>query len=291
MLSEMLVGQRALFLLVILLAVAAPQSAASERPRRATWVWSNDIVGSPAERDAFLKFCRKRRIDVLFLYAPPHRVRERSAEFHALLAAVHAAGLRVEALDGAPEWAFEPEHATSFAQAVLAFNREAVTAGERFDALHLDVEPYQAQNWKDAPEQGGERFLEMLRAVRAAAGGLPLTADVPAWFAQSDTGDPPLLGRALEQLDAVAVMAYVERARRVQTLMAPALALAAPQGKQVWAGISVQRADADDSSLLARKRFEELVRKTESGLRHRRGFHGVAIHDAEHLRELYPGTR
>src|SRR3954469_21770414 len=138
MLKEM--AKRALAVVLLFLSATFIHAGVEERAplERATWVWNNSITQSATKRDDLLRFCAQRKIGVLFLYAPMDHLQERPEEFHAFLAAAHREKMRVEALAGAPRWAFERENAERFVTAVQVFNSSAKSAEESFDGIHLD---------------------------------------------------------------------------------------------------------------------------------------------------------
>lgn len=284
-----------MLLLVIMLAGVCAATAASPSPKRATWVWNNWVVETPAQHKDFLRFCRARGIGTVFLHAPADHLGERAANFRAFLAAAHKQGLRVEALDGASDWAFEPAKPEAFIAAVIAFNGAGADAGERFDGLHLDVEPYDSPQWKESADEVVVQYLTMIEAARTSAGALPLAADVPPWFAEIDTPEGPLLGAVIARVNAVALMAYTHQAKRLAVQTRPAVELAQRAHMRVWIGISAQLKDSDmDPNRPVRPQLEALVKTTERAFRHGHafgGFAGVAIHDYENLRGLYDPQR
>lgn len=286
----MLRRMRAGGLAVVVLLVAS--AGAAEAPRRAAWVWNNSVTESAEQRSRFLRFCRERRIDTLFLHAPMDHLQDRAEEFHAFLAAAHKEKMRVEALDGAPRWPFERQAAERFMTAVQVFNSFAKTAAERFDGVHVDAEPYDTAEWKASPERAAEQYLELLDALRAQKGELPLTVDVPPWFGEFAAGDGTLLSSVIDRADAVALMSYTNQVKGLGAEVRPALEYAGARGKRVWAGVSAQLYDSDmDAKRPVRRQVERVIKAAERQFRGARGLRGVAIHDLEHFRMLYDGKR
>lgn len=280
---------------VLMMMFVGVSAATAASPQRATWVWNNWVVETPAKHKDFLRFCRARGIGTVFLHAPAEHLGERAATFRAFLAAGHKQGLRVEALDGAPDWAFEPAKPEAFIAAVLAFNDAGVDAGERFDGIHLDVEPYDSPQWKESADETVIQYLIMLEGARASAGALPIAADVPPWFAEIDTPEGPLLGAVIARVNAVALMAYAHQTKQLAAQTRPAVELAQRAHLRVWIGISAQLKDSDmNPNRPVRPQLEALVKITERAFRHGHafgGFAGVAIHDYENLRGLYDPER
>lgn len=283
----MLEGMSLRSLLIVVLLLSAGASAA---PSRATWVWDNSVT-EKAKQAELLRFCRDRRIDTLFLHAPPEHLQERAAEFRSLLAAAHKQGVRIEALDGAATWAHEPAKAEEFVTAVRAFN-DAGGPAEKFDGVQLDVEPYDTPEWKESPAKVAGELLAMLDAVRAAAGGMRLALAVPPWYGEIDLPDGSLLAETILRTDEIALMAYTDQTKGLAAECTPALEFAAQHQKQVWVGISAQFYDTDmDSSRPARPQVERLIKSAERMFAGQRALRGIAIHDYEHWRTAYSRKR
>jgi len=272
--------------LAVLLLLATATFAA-ERPRRAAWVWNNAVVDEAAQREAFLRFCAQRKLTAIFLHAPAEHLRERAVGFRALLRDAHRRGLRVEALDGHPRWAWERAEAEEFLAAVQTFNA-AGAPDERFDGLHLDVEPYDTPEWKQDPQRVAAELLELLDVLRSQQGALTLTADVPPWYGEFRLAEGTLLSGVIARVDAVALMAYTNQARGLAAEVMPALEFAAARGKGVWVGVSAQLYDSDmDPARPLRPQVERVLKQAERRFRRAPALRGVALHDFEHLRALY----
>jgi len=216
-------------------AVWQPASPDPPRPLRvATWVWTTERELAEQDRaGALLEFARSHGMTDLFVQIPydysDGQVKLRLA--HALRefnAAARRAGIRVHALDGAPQYVLRENHGRMFAlvAALDQFNKESPPEA-RFDALHLDNEPYILPVWKD-PSTRGEiiaAYVDLNRELRgrANAAGLELGLDIPSWFDRREpTGEPSFpvetAGGTVSLLEAlfgivqnVGVMSYRER--------------------------------------------------------------------------------
>ena len=72
-------------------------------PVRAMWVWDARIVLTPESRARLLSFCRRHRIDALFLSAYDLRS-PLDRSFRQFNREAHRAGISVQALAGDPRW-------------------------------------------------------------------------------------------------------------------------------------------------------------------------------------------
>lgn len=203
------------------------QKRGKVRPlQRALWVWRTQaIVADSAQRDALLAMCESEQISDVFLQLlPPKKGRLRSAsdlaEMLPLIAALHDKGVRVQALDGAPEFALKAHHAEVLAttRAVIESNRKS-SAAERFDGIRFDNEPYLLPGFAGPQKESILRdYLEILDRVHVMtmAAKLPLGADIPFWFDGHDRFQEPIArldGRPLSELvmdrvENIAIMAY-----------------------------------------------------------------------------------
>lgn len=186
-------------------AAGAIRAPADRTPARAMWVWeTKELLADEAARDAFFAFCAEQKVDELFLQIVYRfATNEAGGEFceilrpeahRAFVARCSAAGIKVHALDGYPEFALESQHhkVLAIVRAVIESNKAAAPE-ERFHGIHLDNEPYQILGF-DGPERDSImlQFFALNRKVMdllAAEGdGLVYGIDIPNWF---DTMDPP----------------------------------------------------------------------------------------------------
>ncbi len=212
---------------------AAPP-AAPRNLRKALWVWTTDeIYPDASKRDALLTFAKQHGFTDLFcqlVYAFESGVVQLKLvdEQRAFLAACRKDGVRVHALDGAPRYVLPEHHARMHAlvEAIDGYNR-AAPADARYDALHLDNEPYILPEWKDAARRPAviAAFVELNRELRKRcnAVGLEYGIDIPFWFDQrmetdkptflyeGQGGPTPLLDELFQAVQNVGIMSYRER--------------------------------------------------------------------------------
>ena len=271
----------------------APQRVA-ERGTRALWIWRPTFLEDHEDYRELLQFTRKRRIRTLFLFVSTRRLEEKPEAFRRFLERAHREKLVIHALNGAPEWILREERhePRAFLNAVLLFNRTGRMA-ERFDAVHLDVEPQSLPEWTpEAPPQIKQRlageYVDFLRWARRKTGdaGLRLSVDIPVAFNSIQLESSPLLVAVLEQVDEVAVMAYLDEAVEVLAASHAPLEHAGRMGKRVWVGLSADPTHLPPVQAGRRlePELEKLAQSVERNLARRSGFRGVAIHDYDHYR-------
>lgn len=262
--------------------------------RRAVWIWNPTFLEDGDDFNQLLKFARRRRVQTLFLYASTRRLEQKPDLYRKFLKRAHRARLVVHALNGSPEWTLREERhePREFLNAVFVFNRTGQPA-ERFDAVHLDVEPQSLRRWSSPGTQDirrslAEQYVDLLKWARrkTADEGLWLAADIPVAFSSIQMESRPLLAEVVELVDEVAVMAYLDEAAEVLAGSRAPLDQATRAGKTVWVGLS-----ADPEHLppvrpgkKLEPALEKLARQVERSLGGRPAFRGVAIHDYDHYR-------
>ncbi|HMK86881.1 MAG TPA: hypothetical protein VK437_13060 [Steroidobacteraceae bacterium] len=177
----------ALLLTVVHLAAAAEPQV----PVHGLWVWkSESVLDSPRGPEALRAFCLSAQISEVYLAVPKRTEAGEDAGYARLISILHEAGMRVEALissvDG--DEPGEPrEQLLSRVRSALQFNRQH--PAQRFDGIHLDIEPQQRAENKGPGNLNFLRgLIEAYRDVGALAtpAGLTLNADVPMKLLKGD---------------------------------------------------------------------------------------------------------
>ncbi len=258
---------------------------------RALWVWSPDFQGSSAEREFFLDFAEARQLGSIFLFVSLRELDEHPDRFRSFLSLAHDRGVAVSALNGEPEWTRPGKRASAdaFVAAVISFNRSAAL-GERFDGLHLDVEPHLRSEWDENSETTMAHYVDLLESVseRTRPEQLPLVVDIPVWWESRTFHGASFLEKIAVVADEIVVMAYDRPADRVIDDVAEEMALTAALGKRMWIGVRAKREDfaTGDDLQPAESRLEELLSKIAEAYSGRAELKGLAIHDYDAYREL-----
>jgi hypothetical protein len=144
------------------------------------WVWKNPpVVDAPQGAEKLRDFCRSQGINEVYLSVSANGDASEEGRLTHLIAVLHRSNIRVEALlssEDADEAGKHREKLVERARAIVRFNRNR--SADRFDGIHLDIEPQQRPENKGA---GNLRFLPGLvdayRAVRAVAEPAHLTVN------------------------------------------------------------------------------------------------------------------
>ena len=231
------------------------------KQRKAMWLWETaKIMASPKETHAVADFCRRHGFTDIFIQLPYKARQEKGrwvlswdpAKLRPLVAGLHRAGVRVDALDGAPKMALTSGHALALAalEKVITYNRSSKPE-ERFQGIRFDIEPYLLPEFEGVKKQDILRqYLHLLAQMhkRALAAGMTLGADIPFWYDELNAYYEPnamLEGRPfsqhiLDRVDNIGLMDYRTRGYGPDGVVAHALGelrYAARRRKQVFVGL------------------------------------------------------
>jgi hypothetical protein len=197
--------------LLILIFLSIPASAhAADGLVHGLWVWkSPTVLDEPHAAESLLEFCKAEGINEVYVSISEHSKDAEESKLVQLIKLLHHSNVRVEALLSSTE-ADEPgKHRATLVQHVqeiLEFNRRH--ASERFDGIHLDIEPQQRPENKGP---GNLLFLPGLadayRAVCAVAepAGLTVNADIQNKLLKGDLAQRRML---LSAVPKVTLMMY-----------------------------------------------------------------------------------
>jgi hypothetical protein len=174
------------------------------------WVWkSPTVLAAPHAAESLRDFCKSQGINEVYVSISARTEAAEESQLVHLITELHRSNIRVEALLDSAD-ADEPgKHRESLVQKVqliVQFNQKH--RADRFDGIHLDVEPQQRPENKGP---GNLRFLpglaDAFRAVRAVAepAGLTVNADIQNKLLKGDASQRKML---LSAVPRVTLMMY-----------------------------------------------------------------------------------
>jgi hypothetical protein len=174
------------------------------------WVWkSPSVLEAPRSAESLLEFCRAEDINEVYVSISARSEAAEESQLAHLISLLHRSNIRVEALlssTDADEAGKHRETLLTHVRGIVQFNRSH--PADRFDGIHLDVEPQQRPENKGA---GNLRFLpglaDAFRAVRAIAepDGMTVNADIQNKLLKGDAGERKVL---LSAVPRVTLMMY-----------------------------------------------------------------------------------
>jgi hypothetical protein len=260
-------------------------------PITAMWAWDNPVGPdedprgrgyAPAGTDRLAAFALAGGLREVYLLAPSGpRGGAIDAWTADAVAALHAEGVRVSAVSGVsgatPLWV------------------ESVLGVAAFDRLQVVVLPWAAPAPGRSVADVGAALSEALTAVRRVAGGRPVDACMPWWFAESGrAGGPTPLDAVVPLADRVALAAPAGHAHGeggILELAGPAIESLTAAGRAFTVAVQTDAPDiaggADrtffDEGPVAMIRESALVGQALAGVA---GFEGVAVKSHRAWRRL-----
>src|ERR1700739_1862847 len=170
------------------------------------WVWRTPILlDLPARGEALRDFCRSNQINEVYLsFTSQNSAAPEKQEIGKLIELLHKSHIRVEALLSSADADQPGKHRDKLmghVNEVVTFNREH--SHQRFDGIHLDIEPQQRQQNKGAGNLGFlPNLLDTYRAVLAVAqqNQMTVNADIPNKFLKADASQRQALMSSLPRL-------------------------------------------------------------------------------------------
>ncbi len=274
------------------------------------WVWHREEVEDTAARDSLIQFSKDCGITRLFVQVRFDQEGESlslaaPSAWKTLLAAAHAAGIMVEALDGEKAMAFAENQALTLRKldAVLAFHR-SLPAGQGFSGFHYDIEPYLSQRWKSGDLDGVmretlETFATMRTKVKAADPALTISHDIPAWYNAKPAlqfefnGVRKNFHEHIQDLsDYIGVMSYRTKATGPNSVLAISteeLAYAAGIDRKAYVSLETVLLKEDPKITFYGRTAAEFLttlREIQDAAANEPGFGGVLLHQYRTLRTL-----
>jgi len=276
------------------------------------WVWRQKWILSEEAQDKVLAFCETYHINLLpvQIHFDPKSIRDKRPRLkneqmlRKFIEKANQKGVRIEALDGAPEMglAKNRHRVLAMLDAITAFNK-TLAPHASFSGLHYDIEPYLLPEWKTPKrEQVMREYLELLEAaalkLKLDAPGMLLSASIPFWYDLKTSaedhcileynGQKKNFHEHIQDLtDYVAIMSYRNRAMGDDSItyhVEVERAYAEWIGKYICAGMeTIEIKDRPEITFysLPPSEFWFQKHKLDQVLGRRGGFGGILVHSYE----------
>ncbi|GKV67527.1 hypothetical protein NCCP2716_00250 [Sporosarcina sp. NCCP-2716] len=283
---------KVLCLLVLLLAstglLPAQTSYAkqSDLPK-ATWLW--DTARLTQDPNEVLTFLDQNRVTDLYLQIN----REiRPAAYRQFIRKAFDLGIRVHALDGAPDWALNDKPVRTFFNWLKTYQAGSQKA-EQFSGVHLDIEPYILPDWSANKSKVINLYQQRITfaASETAKLRLPFGIDIPFWFHEHSYSNKQGKGNLSEWLirntDEVTIMAYRNTADGPNGIIAvasPEIVQAQAAGKPIRLGVeTVPSAEGSNLSFhgLSSDYMNVQLMTTQNAFASTTSWNGFAVHSLE----------
>jgi hypothetical protein len=196
------------FSFILCIALFAPTNsifaAQHTLAKHGLWVWKGpSILQTQSNVESLRDFCRTNQINEAYLSVSQRGEMMPVTNMVRVIGVLHKSNIRIEALlssENADEGGKHLEKLLNEVQSIVRFNQQ--NSANRFDGIHLDIEPQQRPENKGP---GNLRFLPGLvqayRAVRQVAepAGMSVNADIQNKLLKGDAEQRKLLLSALPQ--------------------------------------------------------------------------------------------
>lgn len=260
---------------------------------KATWLWDTSRIIE--DEAGVLSFLENKQVNKLYLQINMDIV---SADYKRFISHATARGIKIYALDGAPDWVSKDGYKMQdqLFDWLHTYNKNAEVT-ERFSGVHLDIEPYLNSGWSYNQPQSIESYQALLTRAKKETKQLqlPLEADMPFWFDEikynNQFGKGLLAEWVINQVESVSIMAYRNTAKDIIKIVQHEVAYAKKVNKSIV--ISVETGALDDNQNITFYDNGEAYMNKQLALvqRHyakKTSYQGVAIHHVDSWMNMQP---
>jgi hypothetical protein len=260
---------------------------------RATWLWNPwDIVSDEAGTLAFLEDKNINKVYVQIDRDMPLNV------YRGFIEKASAKGMKIYALDGAPDWAAEEGYTNQDRLMAWIKTYQAESGNvQKFSGIHLDVEPYLYSGWTSNQKAAILAYQNLLIKAKASANSLalPLEADMPFWFDEvsynNTLGTGILAEWVIANISSVTIMAYRHKAPLIIELVKNEVKFAAKYGKSTVIGVETAPTEEGDAITFFEKGeayMNSQLAEVQTYYAGKAGYGGIAVHYVDSWKTMAP---
>jgi hypothetical protein len=251
----------------------------------ATWLWNTYSIWK--EKDKTLDFLGRNGVNLLYLQIDEEIP---AGVYSTFISEATSRGIVVHALGGDPNWVL-PEQKGKLYQFIDWVNtyNNSVKPVERFNGIHLDVEPYVLPQWRSDPDKTMGLWMDLVSGfVQQVKADTHLTtgADLPVWLDKVSLNDgyggkTTLSDWMIHKLDQVALMAYIDNANGIIKAVSNEMDEAEKAGTPVIIGVDTFNNNEENSSFYAKgsSQMQSELNTVVQALSSKSVFTGYAVHE------------
>lgn len=256
----------------------------------ATWLWdTSSIIDSP---DTILQFLNDNNATVLFLQIDKKLDEDYYRKF---ITKAKDYNISIYALDGRPDFIYiDKSEYQSFFDWITDYQNTAQTS-EKFQGIHLDVEPYLLENWEENKDEIIPNYQNLIldATEKSEMLNLAIGFDLPFWFDsimyENNYGVGNLAEFVIMNSDEVAIMAYRNSSDKVIELSKDEVIYSEKYKKKIFVGVETLPSNEGAFITFFDKPlsyFNAELEKIKSEYISSDAFNGIAIHDIAGWRQL-----
>ena len=201
--------------------------------------------------------------------------------------------IKVYLLMGEYQWLYDDTNLISKIEKYIEYN---ATHSARFCGIHLDIEPHQAPDWKNASEDNkdsirGDLVTKLVKLTKKLKDNYPtikFSYDIPFWLDQMvaiDGVEKEAYKYMIDLADKVFLMSYRDTAEGIYDVSKEEISYASSIGKRVVLGVETYSTEGDKVSFMEEGKnymyseLEKLNNMVPSGT-------GISIHHIKTWHDL-----
>lgn len=225
-----------------------PPQQASTSFSLGTWLWNSWLIVS--SKDSIMDYLISYGYTELYLQIDSSIQARYYKDF---ISSASQKGIKVYALSGSHKWIWQNNRAEfyNFISWVESYNKEALPQ-ERFEGIHLDVEPYLTAEWNTDRSYAilsYQNFVEdaVLQGTRL---NLPVVFDIPFWFDEifysNEYGSGNLANFVISKASWTNIMAYRDKSNDIIAISKVEADLSKALGKRLVISVEIQASSEGD---------------------------------------------
>ncbi|WP_036815867.1 hypothetical protein [Pontibacillus yanchengensis] len=257
---------------------------------KATWIWDVEQIQENPEKT--ISFAKQQNVNLIYVHVS---INEFSPKlYRSFIKEASKQDINVYALGGDPTWALtkNQDSLDKFVSQVKNYNR-VVPEEQKFEGIHLDVEPYLLPEWKKDQNEVIEQWLMNTASVVDQAKAnteLAVSGDFPFWVHKLNVpGSSQKVSEwMLNKLDSITIMAYrdyTEGTNGIKSIVTPLVDQAHQHNKSVIVGVNVIDTSEGSHTTFHGNEPGQMATeldKLENQFNDHGGYAGIAIHDYKH---------
>jgi hypothetical protein len=273
--------------LIFPLAGITNKANAEDKRIVATWLWNTYSIWK--EKDKTLDFLGLNGVNLLYLQIDEDIP---TGVYSTFIREAASRGIQVHALGGDPNWVL-PEQRGKLYQFINWVNtyNNSVKPIERFNGIHLDVEPYVLPQWRSDPDATMGLWMDLVSGfVQQVKADTHLTtgADLPVWLDKVSLNDgyggkTTLSDWMIHKLDQVALMAYIDNANDIIKAVSNEVDEAEKAGTPVIIGVDTFNNNEEHGSFYTKgsSQMQSELNSVVQAFSSKSVFTGYAVHEYE----------